>query len=118
MLDPAYSELLDTNQELRSELQDEIFINKSNEKKIRSLVKELEQCYRTISSQDNTIIAHEGEIVELKSQISNLRKQLRVLQQDKKFKDEVGSIQDGRIIELENKVESLKAGIHFAKHYS
>ena len=94
MLDPAYSELLDTNQELCSELRDEIFINKSNEKKIRSLVKELEQCYRTISSQDNTIIAHEGEIVELKSQISNLRKQLRVLQQDKKFKDEVGSIQD------------------------
>src|SRR6266498_960494 len=109
MLDPAYSELLDTNQELRSELRDKIFINKSNEKKIRFLVKELEQCYRTISSQDNTIIAHEGEIVELKSQISNLRKQLRVLQQDKKFKDEVGSIQDGRIIELENKVGSLKA---------
>src|SRR6266516_1986162 len=111
MSDPAYSQLLDTNQELRSKLRDEIFINKSNEKKIRSLVKELEQCYRTISSQDNTIIAHEGEIVELKSEISNLRKQLRVLQQDKKFKDEVGSIQDGRIIELENKVGSLKARI-------
>src|SRR6266516_7925836 len=111
MSDPAYSQLLDTNQELRSKLRDEIFINKSNEKKIRSLVKELEQCYRTISSQDNTIIAHEGEIVELKSEISNLRKQLRVLQQDKKFKDEVGSIQNGRIIELENKVGSLKARI-------
>ena len=111
MSDPAYSQLLDTNQELRSEFRDEIFINKSSGKKIRSLVKELEQCYQTISSQDNTIIAHEGEIVELKSQISNLRKQLRVLQQDKKFKDEVGSIQDGRIIELENKVGSLKARI-------
>src|SRR5881275_2623122 len=56
MSDPAYSQLLDTNQELRSELRDEIFINKSNEKKICSLVKELEQCYRTISLQDNTII--------------------------------------------------------------
>src|ERR1043165_2222672 len=109
--DPAYSQLLDTNQELRDELQDEISINKSNEKKIRSLVKELEQCYRTISLQDNSIIAHEKEIEELKSEISNLRKQLRVLQQDKKFKDEVGSIQDGRIIELENKVERLKARI-------
>ncbi len=32
--DPAYSQLLDTNQELRNELQDEISINKSNEKKI------------------------------------------------------------------------------------
>src|SRR6266496_826086 len=111
MFDLAYSQLLDINQELCSELQDEIFINKSNEKKICSLVKELEQCYRTISSQDNTIIAHEGEIVELKSQISDLRKQLRILQQDKKFKEEIASIQDGRIIELENKVGSLKARI-------
>jgi chromosome segregation ATPase len=111
MFDPAYSQLLDTNQELRNELQDEIFINKSNEKKIRSLVKELEQCYRTISLQDNTIIAHEKEVEKLKSEISDLRKQLRVLQQDKKFKDEVGSIQDGRIIELKNKVGSLKARI-------
>ncbi|PKB98874.1 hypothetical protein RhiirA5_430674 [Rhizophagus irregularis] len=109
--DPAYSQLLDTNQELRSELQDEISNNKSNEKKFCSLVKELEQCYQTISLQDNTIIAHEKEVEKLKSEISDLRKQLRILQQDKKFKDEVGSIQDGRIIELENKVERLKARI-------
>ena len=33
------------------------------------------------------------------------------MQQDKKFKDEVGSIQDGRIIEFKNKVGSLKARI-------
>src|SRR6266498_58142 len=111
LYDLAYSQLLDTNQELRSKLQDEIFINKSNEKKIRSLMKELEQCYRTISLQDNTIIAHKKEVEKLKSKISDLRKQLRVLQQDKKFKDEVGSIQDGRIIELENKVGNLKARI-------
>src|SRR6266542_1107456 len=111
MFDPAYSQLLDMNQELHSELQNEIFINKSNEKKIRSLVKELEQCYRTISLQNNTIIAHEKEVEKLKSEISDLRKQLRVLQQDKKFKDEVGSIQDGRIIELKNKVKNLKARI-------
>jgi chromosome segregation ATPase len=111
MLDPAYSQLLGTNQELRNELQDEISINKSNEKKIRSLVKELEQCYQTISFQDNTIVAHEGEIIELKSQISNLRKQLKILQQDKNFKDGVGSVQDSRIIELENKVGCLKARI-------
>ena len=50
MFDPAYSQLLDTNQELRNELQDEISINKSNEKKLHSLIKELEQCYQTISS--------------------------------------------------------------------
>src|SRR6266540_890004 len=109
--DPTYSQLLDTNQELRNELQDEISINKSNEKKIQSLVKKLEQCYRTILFQDNNIIAHEKEIEKLKSEISNLRKQLRVLQQDKKFKDEVESIQDGRIIKLKNKIGSLKARI-------
>ncbi len=80
MLDPAYSQLLDTNQKLRSELWGEISINKSKKKKICFLVKELEQCYRTISLQDNTIIAHEKEIEELKSQISDLRKQLRILQ--------------------------------------
>ena len=62
-------------------------------------------------SQDNTIIAHEGEIVELKSQISDLRKQLRILQQDKKFKEEIASIQDSRIIELESNVEHLKTRI-------
>ena len=77
--DPAYSQLLDMNQELRSELQDEISNNENNEKKIRSLVQKLEQCYRTISFQDKTIIAHENEIEELKSEISDLRKQLRVL---------------------------------------
>jgi hypothetical protein len=111
MFDPAYSQLLNTNQELCSELQDEISNNKSNEKKIRFLVKKLEQCYQIILLQDNTIIAHEKEVEKLKSEISDLQKQFRVLQQDKKFKDEVGSIQNGQIIELENKVGSLKARI-------
>src|ERR1041385_4045926 len=109
--DPAYSQLLNTNQELYDELQDEISINKNNERKIRFLVKELEQCYRTISLQDNTIIAHEKEIEKLKSEISDLQKQLRNLQQNKKFKDEAESVQDSRIIKLENKVERLKARI-------
>ncbi|RIA89706.1 hypothetical protein C1645_824474 [Glomus cerebriforme] len=115
MFDPAYSQLLDTNQEFRSELQNEIFINKSNEKKICSLVKELEQCYRTISSQDNTIIAHESEIVELKSQISDLRKQLRVLQQDKKFKDEVVSIQDN--MAMANLIVNINRGLDRIENY-
>ena len=83
MSDPAYSQLLDTNQELRSELRNEISINKNNEKKIRSLVKELEQCYRTISLQDNTIIAHKKEVEILKSEISDLRKQLRMIKNSK-----------------------------------
>ena len=40
-----------------------------------------------------------------------MQKQLRNLQQNKKFKDEAESVQDGQIIELENKVERLKARI-------
>ena len=74
-------------------------------------MKELEQCFRTISYQDSTILTHEEEIENFKLEISDLRKQLRILQQDKKFKDEIGSVQDGRIIELESKVEHLKSRI-------
>ncbi len=48
-IDSAYSQLLDTNQKLCSKLWDKISINKNNEKKICSLVKEFEQCYQTIS---------------------------------------------------------------------
>src|SRR3954468_6604735 len=77
MFDPAYLQLLDTNQELHSELRDEISINKSNEKKLCSLVKKLEQCYRTISFQDSTIITHEKEIEDLKLEITSLKKRLR-----------------------------------------
>src|SRR5207248_5557838 len=90
MFDPAYSQLLDTNQELRSELQDEIFTNKSNEKKVRSLVKELEQCYQTISLQDNTIIVHEKEIEKLKSEISDLRNSLGFYNRIKNSKMRLG----------------------------
>ena len=79
MFDPTYSQLLDMNQELRSELQDKIFINKSNEKKLHSFMKKLEQCYQTILLQDNTIIVHEKVIEKFKSEISDLRKQLRIL---------------------------------------
>ncbi len=72
MFDSAYLQLLDMNQKLYSELQNKIFINKSNEKKIHSLVKEFERYYRTISLQNNTIIVHKKEIKKLKSEISDL----------------------------------------------
>ncbi len=45
MFDLIYLQLLDTNQELYSELQNEIFINKNNKKKLHFLVKELKQYY-------------------------------------------------------------------------
>jgi chromosome segregation ATPase len=111
MLDPAYSQLLDTNQELRSELRDEISINKSNEKKIHSLVKELEQCYKTISYQDSTILAHEEEITSLKTEITLLKKRLGKVQQDLRHKGNASTSQDIHILRLEDEVESLKVRI-------
>ena len=53
--DPAYLQLLDTNRELRNELGKEEDINRENEKKIRDLMKEVENCYRVITSQDDTV---------------------------------------------------------------
>ena len=63
--DPAYLQLLDTNRELRKDLGKEEDTNRENEKKIRNLIKEVENCHRTITFQDDTIIAHETEIQEL-----------------------------------------------------
>ena len=46
--DPAYAQLLDTTQEFCSELQEEISNNKASEKKIRSLIKEVEEYHKAI----------------------------------------------------------------------
>jgi hypothetical protein len=61
---------------LCKELDEEISINKVSEKKIHSLIKEVEACHRTLLQQDSTIIAHEDEIASLKSEITNLKKRL------------------------------------------
>ncbi|CAG8494451.1 17353_t:CDS:2 [Cetraspora pellucida] len=84
--DPAYSQLLDMNQKLHDELQDEISINKSNKRKICSLVKKLEQYYRTISLQDNIIIVHEKVIKKFKSKILICKNSLRSYNKIKNLK--------------------------------
>ncbi|CAB4481887.1 unnamed protein product [Rhizophagus irregularis] len=102
--DLAYSQLLDTNQELRSELQDEISNNKSNEKKFCSLVKELEQCYQTISLQDNTIITHEKEVERLKARIRILiDKKISINALDMATADLIGNINRG-LDQIENHI--------------
>src|SRR5271170_3620752 len=111
LMDPAYLEILDTNKELRKELDEEISVNKVSEKKIRSLIKEVEACHRTLSHQDSTIIAHEEEIISLKAEISSLKKHLRQVEKDVKLKDEASTVQDSQIIKLEDKVSQLKARI-------
>src|SRR4051812_32537701 len=95
--DPAYLQLLHSNQELRKELSDEVDNNNTNEKKIRLLIKELEQCNRTVSLQDSTIIYYESEKQELKSRISNLEKRLRNALVDIEHKEESLVILDSRI---------------------
>ena len=69
----TYIEILDTNKELRKELDEEISINKNSEKKICSLIKKVKTCYRSLIYQDSTIIAHEDEIISLKAEISSLK---------------------------------------------
>ena len=48
-MDPAYIEILETNQELRKKLDEEISINKDSEKKICLLIKEVKTCYRLLA---------------------------------------------------------------------
>ena len=87
-MDPAYIEILDTNTELRKDLAEEIANNKASEKRICSLIKEVETCYRTISQQDSTILEHEEEIISLKSEISSLKRRLHTVLQDVQQKEE------------------------------
>ena len=73
-MDLAYIEILNTNTELRKDLAEEIANNKASEKRICSLIKEVEACYRTIFQQDFTILEHEEEIGSFKSEISFLKR--------------------------------------------
>ena len=75
-MEPVYIEILDTNKELHKELKDEIAENKLKDKKLKALSRELETCYRTISHQDSTILAHEDEIASLKTDIKSLKQRL------------------------------------------
>ena len=109
--DPAYLALLKSNQELRKELNAEVSINCQNEKKICTLIKELEQCSRSISFQDTTIIAHEKEIQELKSQVSDLQKRLRSALKDVDKKESYVLDLEQRLSTLEEEVLILKMKI-------
>jgi DNA repair exonuclease SbcCD ATPase subunit len=111
MTDPAYIEILDTNKELRKELKDEITENKLKDKKLKSLSRELENCYRTLSHQDSTILAHEDEIESLKSEIKSLKQRLHKALQNLRHKGNASTAQDIHILRLEDKVDQLKKRI-------
>ncbi|CAB5386306.1 unnamed protein product [Rhizophagus irregularis] len=95
-----YIEILDINKELRKELEDEIAENKLKDKKLKSLSKKLENWYRALSHQDSTILAHEDEIVSLKSEIKSLKQHLHKALQDLRHKSNTSTAQDIHILSL------------------
>ncbi len=110
-MDLAYIEILDTNKELRKELEDEIGENKLKDKKLISLSRELENCYRALSHQDSTILTHEDEIASLKSEIKSLKQRLHKALQDLRHKGDASTAQDINILRLEDKIDQLKKRI-------
>ncbi|RHZ78894.1 hypothetical protein Glove_155g147 [Diversispora epigaea] len=110
-MDLAYNKTLETKV-LRDELNSEININILNEKKIRKYLYELEQCNKTISFQDNTIIAQKSEIQELKSRVLNLKKRLRIALEDVKKKESYILYLEQELINLEDEINRLKTRIH------
>ena len=111
-MDPAYIEILESNKSLRVELNSEVNNNILNEKKICKYLQELDQCYKTISSQDNIILAYDTEIHELKSQIINLEKRLRIALEDNKKKDSYIPFLEQDIIKFQEEINRLKLRIH------
>ena len=67
LLDPAFVQLAQTNIELREELNSEVEINRTNEKKIRQLIRDLEKCEGELIRRSITITDQENEIDDLKN---------------------------------------------------
>ncbi|RHZ51166.1 hypothetical protein Glove_482g12 [Diversispora epigaea] len=108
----THIETLETNKVLRDELNSEVNINILNEKKIRKYLYELEQCNKTISFQDSTIVAQKSEIQELKSRVLNLKKRLRIALEDVKKKESYILYLEQELINLEDEINRLKTRIH------
>ena len=96
---------------MRKKLEDEITESKLKNKKLKSLSRELENCYKTLSHQDSTIIAHEDEIASLKSKIKSLKQRFHKTLQDLRHKGNASTAQDIHILRLEDMVEQLKKRI-------
>src|SRR5215216_1630484 len=108
----VYIEILDTNKELRKELANEIVSNNISNKKLKTLNKELDACYKTISQQDSTILIHKDEIASLKTEIKSLKQHLHKALQDLRHKGNASTAQDIHILRLENKIDQLKTCIY------
>ena len=110
-LDPAFVQLAQSNIELREELNREVDINRSNEKKIRRLIRDLEKCEGEIIRRSLTITDQENKINDLKIQISNLQKQLRSALKEIKSNESVIDSKNNQIVGYEEDILKLKARI-------
>src|SRR6185312_4317301 len=96
---------------LREELNREVDINRTNEKKIRKLMRELEKCEGELIRRSITITDQENEIDDLKIQISNIRKRLRSALKEIKTSETVIDRKNNQLVEYEEKITSLKKRI-------
>jgi chromosome segregation ATPase len=103
--------LVDANKELRAECSQQEDEIKIYNKKLNTLNRALDTCYKTISHQDSAIIAHEEVIESLKSEIKSLKLRLHNVLQDLKHKDSACIAQDICILKLEDKIDQLKQRI-------
>ena len=110
--EPAYLELLDSNQELRKRLVLEETINLSNQKKIRILTKDLEQCERYIKYLEKNLVSREDEIEELKIKLKSILREVKKYKDHLELKEEALHTQDSRIINLEDTVNRLRIQIY------
>ena len=110
-LDPAFVQLAQSNIELREELNCEVDINRTNEGKIRKLMRELEKCEGELSRRSTTILDQEDEIQTLKNQISNLRKQLRSALKEIKANEAILDSKNEQIAEYSEDISRLKKRI-------
>jgi len=110
--EPAYLELLDSNQELRKRLVLEETINLSNQKKIRILTKDLEQCERYIKYLEKNLVSREDEIEELKIKLKSILREVKKYKDHLELKEEALHTQDSRIINLEDTVNKFRIQIY------
>jgi len=104
-------QLAQSNIELREELNREVEINRTNERKICKLIRDLEKCEGELTCHSTTILDQEEKIQNLKNQITDLRKQLRLALKEIKANETVIDAKNNQIAGYEENILRLKVRI-------
>src|SRR5919205_1375594 len=107
-IDQAYLDLLDSNIDLREKLAQETIETIKNKRKIRKLIKDLEQCELYIKYLEKNLVSTGDEIDQLKVKCQSIQYELDKCYDHLDLKEEALLIQDERIINLEYTVDKLK----------